>query len=637
MSEVSTLPPSVHDAYQNKHGSSACGTSKMGLFEEFTMENDVIGALGSEAEVMPHPVDAFLMGLGYYDNSADCTLDEIFGNAYSALAAFDECSNLETRNFSSKHHEQISGNEGPSQTVVVEGKVRHAQIFPKRSDRYSSKRWRWKRMSSVDEKELLFTNAADENTALDSVVDRYGSHKTLAARSSLNLIPLDDVQKRTLKTTTSQESAKPAPSRLEPAIEEVNEASRAATELDRRHAPQVNETRVKVASADVLRKLTMQKDMDGLRAVLTEERWPSFRRVKTFIADLFDVVAEKSESTAEIRIFVDDFASADNRAHLSNTVTLALLTRIVSEESIEAATAYAGYIRNLFLVKPTLHFDQHLNQAAEKLFTSALEKDLSNCAAVRCFCDTLVDLNYIPNSTAYLIAAMTIQLEKNNYEAAYKLWSENVRRCRVMTGAHLLVRSVLLEKARSCEKERKLRSLLDEHENYGDVFDALAEIVVELLKVGNAHDAGAVMRRVRVTGRHFVVPLVRLKQDKCNLPHVETFAGILAESFLTKRRKVDGHQHVEVSPFIKSVLETWQPQRKRYQKNPSKKKFKADAQQLHKLVQTVQRVWFDIAESSGNKESLSRLFTWSTRNDCEISSNFRSKYEEIIAKDATDL
>lgn len=404
-----------------------------------------------------------------------------------------------------------------------------------------------------------------------------------------------------------------------------------------------------IATVEHLKQLTLQKDVSSLQRILSEKRWPSYRRLRTFISDLFGVFIVDGEDLEGALWLVDSFASANSRAVLPNSVMLQLLTRIVREKGVKVAIGYVHHYRNLFLVKPPLDsfFSQYAPPLAEDLFSEALKRN--STSEIQNLCDVLIDSGFLRDSSVYLCAVVNFHLQRDGFEKSFNLWYKNARKYRMGAGSNLLIRYTLLEKnVGDAIRERRLRSILEKSEEFGIFCEGLAELVMELIKTGMTSEAELIMRKLKISGQHFKRPLFRLRNNKDNLPYVERFAtifsitlleenriqniGFLACSAPSERGSAKESLEMTTKSYIRSLLAIWQPRCKRKQKAETRKKFKTDPGQLQKLIYSIQNVWFELASISVNMKSLERLIAWSTKYNSDGSTKLRKRLGNLESR-----
>ncbi|VDN02885.1 unnamed protein product [Thelazia callipaeda] len=407
--------------------------------------------------------------------------------------------------------------------------------------------------------------------------------------------------------------------------------------------------KTKIASVEQLKQLTSEKDLNGIKKVLSECLWPYHRRLKTFIADLFELFITHGKDAREGIWLVDNFASACSRVVLPSSLIVQLIRRILNEEGVESAINYAHHYRGLLLTKPPPDlFWKNSSVIAENLFTDAFQRDQK--ARIHELCDIMIDLGLLRDSSPYLCAVVKSHLESNGFDRTFNLWYKNAQKYRRISGSHLLIRHTLAEHNLSdILREKRLRNILGKLDEFGAFYDGLAELVIELIRKNMICEAELVLKRLKISGRHYKQSLYRLKYDTENLFHIELFAAVFSSSILEEtniprsqkslRCQFSKTNSTVPSPimnvsnpknFLISLLSIWQPRCMQKFEVRSKKKFKADVKQLQEVTHVVKNVWFELATKANDFESLQRLLTWVTKYNSDEFGRLKKEVENFL-------
>ncbi|VDL78147.1 unnamed protein product [Nippostrongylus brasiliensis] len=95
-----------------------------------------------------------------------------------------------------------------------------------------------------------------------------------------------------------------------------------------------------------------RQDLNMLRTVLMEKKWPDHRSIGPYLDRLFELVISTSIDTDEAVMFIRDFAACNRRGFLHDVNGVRLALRVVRDTgSVPAAADMLTVFRNMFLVK----------------------------------------------------------------------------------------------------------------------------------------------------------------------------------------------------------------------------------------------------------------------------------------------
>lgn len=401
------------------------------------------------------------------------------------------------------------------------------------------------------------------------------------------------------------------------------------------------DVRAEVASISELFRLTKEKDINGLRALLNEYRWPKIELLRPVISELLKTFIELAADVKEVKQLIWDFAATDNRAYIADSVTLLFLERIVRESGIQSAEAYARHHRDLFLVRPPMERSKReLNSIYYQLFATALETADVNEA--QNFVDLLIELGYLEDNSIFLELCLNKQLNRFGYQTAFLLWASNVKNRRNSTGIHLLIRNILTTMNLK-EQAKQLDELFKVALETDHPYMALGELIVELLIADRDLEAEALLKKLTLSGHHISVPLMRLKGSIENLVHIERISDLVskclfAEKNARHRKKKSGEvvcEQVELIHNISSIfISKWSQKKRRKNLLPKHKakRFTLNAAQLNELAFCIQDVWTDIADVGNDTSALERMFVWCIKNGLQVQSGVIKKCVRIFER-----
>lgn len=153
------------------------------------------------------------------------------------------------------------------------------------------------------------------------------------------------------------------------------------------------------------------KDIEGLRALLNEFRWPNIRFLRPFVSKLFCLFVDSASDVDEVKQLMWDFAATDNRAYIADSVTLLLLERIIREQDLQSASTYAKHHRDLFLVRPPVERKKKdLIPIYSKLFITSIK--YSDPKSTLRFIDLLVELGYLERNDEVFSLCLEEELKR---------------------------------------------------------------------------------------------------------------------------------------------------------------------------------------------------------------------------------
>ncbi|KHN73882.1 hypothetical protein Tcan_16777 [Toxocara canis] len=505
--------------------------------------------------------------------------------------------------------------DGDSGTVRLFGDMaqsneRIAPNMRRRSPVAAVRWWSWDKIRRIRYAKNHRLLAACRMLRFSKALSSQMKVKTVSTSSGLNETKIErsDVIQNDRSGSTIETVQQPRPAVVSsPTLSE-------ATEAPKKQGVMLPGPAVSSTLFDPLEVRTEQ-DVEGLRVALNEHYWPHFESMRDFICELFEVFIEKGLNVDEVKRLMWDFAATNNRAYVRDSVTLSLLERIVREEGVEAATNYARLNRDLFLVKAPMErrSSKFVSQLSKRLFATVFQSntDDNQFECARKLLDTLMDLGYINNSSAFLLNSVAACLKTNGFAVAQKVWMSNVLKYRTTLGSHVLLKAILEDKsANQCVKQQRLSHILSVCEQYEHPFAGLAELIVELCVANLEEDAQYLLMRDSLVHVERFAKLInecihpkqkRRPQKKAN----EQSSSDCLESreMHTETDKTKGSQEEgSIGNFIVNRMLT--KKGKRSPKNRKAKRHKADVEKLHELALIVQRIWGDLAETIMGEEAL---------------------------------
>uniref|UniRef100_A0A7E4UN04 Pentatricopeptide repeat-containing protein n=1 Tax=Panagrellus redivivus TaxID=6233 RepID=A0A7E4UN04_PANRE len=428
--------------------------------------------------------------------------------------------------------------------------------------------------------------------------------------------------------------------------------------------------RFEPACRDVLRSAIANGNLDEIRAELSRFTWPAIGISGPLLSNIFKLFAsnmKSEEDVTEMLALMTDLAKAHPRANIPDAVTLQLLAKVCAATNPDHAISAAKDIRRIFSAHSEMPSMRRANRAAPAavaLFEAAFAHESSSMHSVARMADALIELHLLDNKDVFLEVATRSLVKRLGFKQLFGAWAAYAVAEGTVAGAHVLFEAALTAKSIPRKlQERQISQILEVYETVKSPGDGVAQLILSLMATGRLMDAEVLWFKLAVDCGHFIRPLrqwaTEPKDAAVNAIHIQQFATlvetcVLAEIKPKKRSKKaavvedkleseaiesavsEQPEPVDAMPTgnMAFLINAWRPTGRK-PKFVTKKKYrrhKVKADQLDKLISTIQTVWIRIAENNASPGDVDNLRTFLTKNHFAMTPGTQRRAEAIYEK-----
>ncbi|WKY13639.1 hypothetical protein Q1695_004459 [Nippostrongylus brasiliensis] len=391
-----------------------------------------------------------------------------------------------------------------------------------------------------------------------------------------------------------------------------------------------------------------RQDLNMLRTVLMEKKWPDHRSIGPYLDRLFELVISTSIDTDEAVMFIRDFAACNRRGFLHDVNGVRLALRVVRDTgSVPAAADMLTVFRNMFLVKsPNTTKSSTPLSLLEEFYDTLMSK--GSRKEVEDVHKKMVALGFEKSSGAFIRCLTSAMMKDSDIVTVFREWQRLSVRYGTTFASELLWEGIFSFNADKNVQARLVGEMLVHCRQYDHPSAVLSSLVMALLRQKHGDAAKAVLSKMALPGRFLKKPLSFMARGKNSLVLIEDFANALTECVFSEKRKFGQKSKLQaasssiLSPEVWTVLDAFcgnSRPKKKFIKNDAKRKLhRVDDEQLFELSEHLQLLWLEkagsavevpcIPELANDIDAANRLLSWSVVNRIEIP----SKISERIAK-----
>lgn len=311
--------------------------------------------------------------------------------------------------------------------------------------------------------------------------------------------------------------------------------------------------------------------------------------------------------------------------HVSESLLLWFLAAFAEKNNPEKVAETAVELRRLFPIQKEIirKFKSKDRALIMKIFKAALNFKNSNFLIVSRLCDQLIEFGFLANRENFLELATSLELKKGNFDDIFHIWSSHCISEHTTSGGQLFFHFALTDKKVSQSmREKRILKILEIYDKIKDPADGIAELIVAMVLTNQTEDARILWTRLSIDCKHFIKPIRNMLKEEnlfdVNLIHIQQIAELISDCVLKVMKKPtkssskmiadnldeENSKKIETKeqnfPIntrgnVEFLLKRWRVNHRRRFVKAKNRKYTVNADQLEKLLITLQDVWIELA------------------------------------------